>query len=733
MAELPCVLLISPGIIKWTDMDFGLPHLVSIGGYLFQKIGEKRIRVEILDLGYEGGDHAHLERTLAGLAPFVCIGVSCYSSFDYLRVMALARFLRRLYPTVPLVTGGYHTSALPQDLVFEGSPFDAALPGEAERSMAVVVEHLLGGGRIETPIVQHETIEHLDDLPLQRWDLLNRYWPRAQDIGRKFQLSLSRGCPYRCTFCMERAKGGYTWRAFSAQRALDELSHLARFTDLTPWVINIADPLFGLKRSWRREVLTGIIERKLFPRQYWTLTRSDDLSEEDVELFAKARFSIGIGMESGSPRMLEIMQKGNKPEAYLGALEQLARLSLKHGLNWAANIIIGHPGEDEASMRETLAVVTRLFTAGGETCGWLSIDPFRLYPGALIHEQLGDWSRTHGTVFHHPEWWKSWYDGPFRAEHVDPSDRLDFAGRVRFMYQHYPPLVQQILDRFKGQGRSVDRVFQRSLAEQVRLMSPEARDDLIRRGERAKAEVGPNKEAILRFPVGLNVRNPLIRLRESAVKRLLETGALRTEALVEALLTVPPEKYLGEAGAEAMLSGAPAEVAAEGEAPAWIGFSAFALALEALNPGAGERVADLLATRGYVAAVLAHAVGEAGEVVALHPAGRISAFRLRTALAAAGNVEVVAARALDLHGLQGPFDALWLGAALPKLPKAMEGLLADPGGRAVTLLGPRFRPQDLVCVTRRDGLHERVVARVRVPIVAGPGGWLATPARGATP
>ena len=61
MAE-PGVLLISPGIIKWTDMDFGLPHLVSMGGYLRRETG---VRVELLDLNYEGGDHEHLRRTKA--------------------------------------------------------------------------------------------------------------------------------------------------------------------------------------------------------------------------------------------------------------------------------------------------------------------------------------------------------------------------------------------------------------------------------------------------------------------------------------------------------------------------------------------------------------------------------------------------------------------------------------------------------------------------------------------
>ena len=61
-SQAPCVLLISPGIIKWTDMDFGLPHLVSMGGYLLREVGEARVRVELLDLNYEGTDHQTLAR-----------------------------------------------------------------------------------------------------------------------------------------------------------------------------------------------------------------------------------------------------------------------------------------------------------------------------------------------------------------------------------------------------------------------------------------------------------------------------------------------------------------------------------------------------------------------------------------------------------------------------------------------------------------------------------------------
>ncbi|MFN3201642.1 MAG: radical SAM protein [Bradymonadia bacterium] len=721
----PAVLLISPGIIKWTDLDFGLPHLVSLGGYLLEHV--PGVRVEILDLGYEGGDHRDLARTLAELGPFVCIGLSCYSSFDYMRVMALGRFIKGLYPEVPLVTGGYHASALPRDCVFEGSPFDAVLQGEGERSLASVVQTLLGGGRIEQPIISRDVIEDLDTLPPYRWDLLDRYWPRAHELGRKFQIYLSRGCVYHCTFCMERAKSGYTWRAFSPERAIEELRRLAARTDLSAWVVNLADPLFGFKRRWRREVLEGILKHRLFPRQYWTLTRSDDLDEEDVQLLARARFSIGIGVESASPRMLGIMQKGNTPERYLGALTRLAQLSRAHGLNWAANIIVGHPGEDHDSMAETHRFLTSLFTTAKETCGWLSIDPFRLYPGAAVHEQLQSWSSTHGARFYHPTWWRSWYDGPFRAEHIDPSATLTFEARVRFMYDHYGPLISEIATRFRGQGRSVDRVFRRSLDEQARLMSAETRDRLLSWGARARRRAhGETAKPTLAAPLGLQVRDPQIRQREQAICRLLEGGVIRTEAVLNALLVTAPEDFMSPAQAQAHLRSRPLH-GDEGER--WpLGLFAVALALEALGPSTGDRVADATVGSGYMAALLAAMVGPEGEVTGLVGADLRHQVQVRSRLGALAQVSVHTGGPEMLVG-QRPFDALWIGTKMPRWPETLTSTLV-PEGRAVTLLGPRFRPADLVALTARPGdggqkmVETHQLGRFDAPVLTGPLGWI---------
>ena len=73
---------------------------------------------------------------------------------------------------------------------------------------------------------------------------------------------------------------------------------------------------------------------------------------------------------------------------------------------------------------------------------------------------------------------ESWYDGPFRAQHLDPSSELSFEQRVAFMYSAYPSLIERVQANFRGQGRSVDRVFERSLAEQRSMLSPARRDQL---------------------------------------------------------------------------------------------------------------------------------------------------------------------------------------------------------------------------------------------------------------
>jgi radical SAM superfamily enzyme YgiQ (UPF0313 family) len=481
------VLFISPRKIKESDINFGVPHLISLGGYLQQELN---IRVEVLDLNYENNDIDVIVKKIISLGPFHCIGISCYSSFDYLNVKRLGAVIKSCFPDVPLIAGGYHVSALPEDCINGDNPFDAVITGEGELACKEIITDILDNKKIEQKIYRPRVIAQLDSLPSYRWDLLKRYLFVPKYIGTTVQIYMSRGCPYHCNFCMEQSKESRGWRAFSADRAVEELKRLGSFIKLKNAVINIADPLFGYSASWRRGFLAQIIKSGLRPHLFWALMRVENLSEEDIYLLSEAGFAVGFGLESGDETMLARMNKATKPEVFLSNILRFEKYSRKYGLHWAANLIIGYPGETNSSMMKTYDFARRLFTSNDNTFGWLSVDPFRLYPGSPVYYTM-ETLKSMGTIFYRPSWWKEELNQPFYAEYIDPSHDITYRQRVEFMYSMYGPLLESIRNRFILREKDPLDVYAKSISTQVHLLQKGIRDRLLSLSEKEKTATKP--------------------------------------------------------------------------------------------------------------------------------------------------------------------------------------------------------------------------------------------------
>lgn len=101
MKDRARVLLIWPGGLFGGGANFGVPQLLMIASAI-RRASDAIVEVVDFDMERAFGP-IDLARVVAG--GYDLVGISCYSSYDYLKVMAIGARLRELLPRAWLVTG----------------------------------------------------------------------------------------------------------------------------------------------------------------------------------------------------------------------------------------------------------------------------------------------------------------------------------------------------------------------------------------------------------------------------------------------------------------------------------------------------------------------------------------------------------------------------------------------------------------------------------------------------
>lgn len=678
--DRPRALLLWPGGLFASGANFGVPQILSIASAMR---ASAEVDVDVVDLDMERafGDVVLADvLSREGGAPYDLVGIACYSSYEYLKVMELGRLIRSLLPKAWLVTGGYHASARPGDLTGlapDGlpSPFDYVVIGDGEGPMSRLARALVSGKRPRASVLGPEAAVHPGDAPPVDWELLSRYRPVARRVASQAEIYLSRGCPFDCAFCMERAKRETSWRALEPLQAVEEMHRLDAFLDLSGYTLFIADALFGMKTSWRREFLEALARRPVRALKVWLLVRLDLLEREDVALMKRANVAPGFGLESGDPDQVRRIRKVGRHSDYLDQMLRVAGWARELGVPWGANVIVGHPGETEASLRTTAKYLERLFFGSGGTTGFLSVDPFRLYPGSPIDEERTSWEASTGMRAHRYPWW---YDGDqdFLAEWVDPSSELDFRRTHALLHELFRPIVQRIPGAFVYDGPAGD-YFERAIDEQIELLSPEraartlALDHLWRR--LASGEGAPE-------PIPIAADEAFTVSSRAAREQILTSaGVVLDDAVARAVRDAPRERFVPlDALVDAHRDVA---LALDGSGHATISaMHAYVAVFRALELGAGDALVDLGGGSGYGACVAAEIVGERGSVTSIEIDPAL-AERARGALSHLPNVRVVTGDAHDTEAWRGAAK-VGVGFDAGALPARWIDALA-PGGRLV--------------------------------------------------
>lgn len=197
-----------------------------------------------------------------------------------------------------------------------------------------------------TILEQHSRIENFITPPGQRPEFVHD--PRTYEphrAGKKVAtVIMAKGCVARCTFCHRWDKG---YRALPVEHIVARIRHLMATYNVG--FIQFGDENFG---SDRRQ--TDALVEALKPLDILYTVAGVRCRSVDPALLRRMKesgcVSVYFGMESGSQRILDVMEKNTSTEDNMNA----ARWTGEAGLHTVYQIVIGMPGENDETIAETI-------------------------------------------------------------------------------------------------------------------------------------------------------------------------------------------------------------------------------------------------------------------------------------------------------------------------------------------------------------------------------------------
>jgi radical SAM superfamily enzyme YgiQ (UPF0313 family) len=349
----------------------------------------------------------------------VAFSISASATFNlFVECKAVSTFSRDTL----LMAGGIHANLLPEQTLLDLKP-DVVGIGEGEDTVVEILEHaadrnfaavsgvcyLQDGAVVRTsPRTLSKDIgrfllpaRHL--LPEDDFVMSDRM---SNTSFRMTHIMPGRGCPFPCRYCAS-AQTSVQYRSGANVRV--ELEHLVERYAIEGFAVVGND--FILNKRNVIDICESIEDLHL---RWATLSRVDRVDTATLEIMRKGGcYEIEFGVESGSPRILQAMDKRVTVEQIEFAMRATYEADIKNKVF----LVHGYPGEDATSTEETMRLLDRV----GQWITRVSLFRFVPLPGTYVYNNAralgirgtphysswdGDWGKFHIHHNHH-HWWGS--------------------------------------------------------------------------------------------------------------------------------------------------------------------------------------------------------------------------------------------------------------------------------------------------------------------------------------
>jgi len=331
--------------------------------------------IQILELTLNQPKENILARIVAADAEVICFSVYLWN-----RVMTLELVccLKQINPAYRIILGGPDISFETSDF-FHQVPVDAIIYGEGE----IPLRHLLAawqagkepsslpGVQLPGELVteQESLLEQLDQIP-------SPFAAGLVDLNRGLvYYESSRGCPYRCSFCLSARSTRV--RSFSMERIKADLGLLM---EQQVKLIKFVDRTFNYDPERTREIFRFILEHNRSSSFHFEIG-AHLLDESTLQLLAQVPpgvFQFEIGVQAILP---ETLQRVSRTMSLDLLADNVRALGERTNIHLHLDLVAGLPG---GGLTEFFDAIDWTYALGADH---LQIELVKLLPGTPLRQQ----------------------------------------------------------------------------------------------------------------------------------------------------------------------------------------------------------------------------------------------------------------------------------------------------------------------------------------------------------
>ena len=347
--------------------------------YLASYLLKYKKEVEILDAAKQRLSAEDIMKEISKSAPAI---IGFHTCTPYIKtVKLLASQIKSRWPNILVIAGGPHFLCDPAGDV-ENSELDVIATGEGEQTCLEIVEGLeRAGGDLKSFLANsaqeingitykkdgkgvrnpsRELIQDIDVIPYPARHLLPPLDTYRMSVVSYKRLPATgivtaRGCPFRCTFCINSIFKERV-RLHSVDYIIgevDELINRYKIRDIT-----FLDDVLTVNKERTRQICDELAKRK--DKLTWSCNIRIGLVDKEILKYMKKAgcWLVMVGVESGNQEILDRIKKQIKLEQAV----ELCNWCKEAGLMVHPNFIIGHPGETEETIDQTINFAKKLYS-----------------------------------------------------------------------------------------------------------------------------------------------------------------------------------------------------------------------------------------------------------------------------------------------------------------------------------------------------------------------------------